>query len=136
EDQQMLRRQRELRLAAEMVAAYLSRLGTVEKVVLFGSVAKPLEREVPRFREFRRAGIELFHECKEVDLAVWVSTLDGLKVLQKARSQALNELFAQENIGVAHHQVDVFLLEPRTDRYRGRLCCFGRCPKGKKECRV
>jgi hypothetical protein len=43
---------------------------------------------------------------------------------------------AGQNIGIAHHQVDVFLLEPRTDRYLGRLCIFGQCPKGKKECRV
>jgi hypothetical protein len=32
--------------------------------------------------------------------------------------------------------VDVFLLEPRTDRYLGRLCHFGACPKGKPECLV
>jgi hypothetical protein len=30
----------------------------------------------------------------------------------------------------------VFLLEPRTDRYLGRLCHFGACPKGKPECLV
>jgi hypothetical protein len=132
----MLRRQRELRQAAEAVATAMSRLNTVEKVVLFGSVAKPLEREVPRFREYERAGIELFHECNDVDLAVWVSSAVELKTLQKARSQALNELLAQKHIGVAHHQVDVFLLEPGTDRYWGRLCCFGQCPKGKPQCRV
>ena len=39
-------------------------------------------------------------------------------------------------MGVAHHQVDVFLFEPRTDRYLGRLCHFGACPKEKPECRV
>jgi len=135
-DQRMLRRQYELRQAAEAVAAAMSRLAAVEKVVLFGSVAKPLECEVPRFREFRRARIELLHECNDVDLAVWVSSLEELKILQKARSQALNEMLAQKHIGVAHHQVDVFLLEPGTDRYWGRLCCFGQCPKGKPECRV
>jgi predicted nucleotidyltransferase len=135
-DQRMLRRHRELRQAAEAVAAAFSRLAVVEKVVLFGSVAKPLQREVPRFREFERARIELFHECNDVDLAVWVSSLTELKTLQKARSHALNELLAQQHIGVAHHQVDVFLLEPGTDRYWGRLCLFGQCPKGKKECRV
>jgi hypothetical protein len=136
EDQYLLRRQEQFRLAAEAVATAMSSLPEVEKIALFGSVARPLEREVPRFRRFRRAQIELWHECKDVDLAVWVSNLDHLKTLQKARSQALNELMAKRNIGVAHHQVDVFLLEPETDRYFGRLCCFGQCPKGKKECRV
>ena len=37
---------------------------------------------------------------------------------------------------VAHHQVDVFLFEPRTDLYTGRLCHFGVCPKNKPERRV
>jgi hypothetical protein len=37
---------------------------------------------------------------------------------------------------VAHHQVDVFLMEPMTDRYLGRLCTFNKCPKGKRECEV
>jgi predicted nucleotidyltransferase len=136
EDQSMRRRQRQFRMAAEAVAKAMSLLPEVEKVALFGSVARPLEKEVPRFRRFRRARIELFHECKDVDLAVWVSGVGRLKALQKARSRALNDLMAERNIGVAHHQVDVFFLEPGTDRYLGRLCRFGQCPKGKDECRV
>jgi hypothetical protein len=32
--------------------------------------------------------------------------------------------------------VDVFLFEPGSDRYLGRLCHFGVCPKHKPECRV
>ena len=39
-------------------------------------------------------------------------------------------------IGIASHQVDVFILEPVTDRYLGRLCDFNACSKGKAECRV
>jgi hypothetical protein len=133
----MQRRQGELRRAAEAVARELAKLPEVEKVVLFGSVAAPLEKEVPRFREFRRAGIAIDHECKDVDLAVWLSDLDHLRALQKARSRALNELFEAEEIGVAHHQVDVFLIEPGSNRYLGRLCRFGQCPKEKKrECSV
>jgi hypothetical protein len=38
--------------------------------------------------------------------------------------------------GVAHHQLDVFIFEPGTDRYRGHLCTYGQCPKGKPACRV
>jgi hypothetical protein len=37
-------------------------------------------------------------------------------------------------VGVAHHQVDVFLFEPGSDRYLGRLCTYAVCPKGKPEC--
>jgi hypothetical protein len=136
EDQHMLRRQKQFRMAAEAVVKALGSLPEVEKIALFGSVARPLEAEVPRFRRFRRAQVEIYHECKDVDLAVWVSGLDCLKALQKARSRALNDLMAGQNVGVAHHQVDIFLLETGVDRYLGRLCCFGQCPKGKKECRV
>ena len=136
EDQPMRRRQRQFRVAAEAVAGAMSLLPEVERVALFGSAARPLEQEVPRFRKFRRARINILYECKDVDLSVWVNGVGRLKALQKARGRALNDLMAERNIGVAHHQVDVFLLEPRTDRYLGRLCCFGQCPKGKDECRV
>ena len=136
EEESMQRRQQQFRLAAEAVAKAMSLLPEVPKVALFGSVAKPLETEVPRFRKFRRERVAIPHECKDVDLAVWVSGVGCMKALQKARSRALNDLLADRNIGVAHHQVDVFLLEPGTDHYLGRLCDFGQCPKGKKECRV
>lgn len=136
ENRLLLRRQEELRAAADYVASALTQIPAVQKVVLFGSVAQPLRKEVPRFRKFRRAGVTLWHECKDVDLAVWVSDVTALRTLQKARSQAVNDLFDDRGVGVAHHQVDVFLFEPGSDRYLGRLCHFGTCPKGKPECRV
>jgi len=129
-------RQEQFRLAAEHVARAMGELPAVEKVVAFGSVFSQLKAEVPRFREFRRAGIEILHECKNVDLAVWVSDLSCLRALQKARSGALNYLLAERDIGVAHHQVDVFMMEPGTDRYLGRLCIRSKCPKkGVADCR-
>ena len=136
ENEFMLRRQREFRLAAEYVAAAFAQFEPVQKIVLFGSAALRLEKEIPRFRKFRRAGQPIFHECKDVDLAVWLTDLTILKSLQRARSQALNDLFAEHEIGVAHHQVDVFLMTPESDAYLGRLCNFGECPKGKRECLV
>jgi hypothetical protein len=136
ENKAMLQRQEQFRMAAKYVADTLSNIPEVQKVVLFGSVSKPLEKEVPRFRRFRRAGIAIQHECQDVDIAVWVSDLSHLKAIQKARSRALNDLFAEMQIGVAHHQVDVFVMEPETNRYLGCLCTYGTCPKGKDKCRV
>lgn len=132
----LLKRQEDFRAAAEYVAEALAGIPVVQKVVLFGSVAAPLKKEVPRFGRFRRAGVALWHECRDVDLAVWVSDLSSLKTLQKAQARALNDLLRDADVGVAHHQVDVFLLEPGTDRHMGRLCHFGTCPKGKPECLV
>ena len=136
ENQAMARRQEQFRIAAQYVADSFSNIPEVQKVVLFGSVAKPLEKKVPRFRKFQRAGIAIQHECQDADVAVWISDLRCLKVIQKARSQALNNLLAERQIGVAHHQIDIFLIEPKTNRYLGRLCVFGSCPKGKDKCRV
>jgi hypothetical protein len=136
ENRGLLRRQSDFWEAARWVAEAFARLSFVERVALFGSVASRLGKEVPRFRKFRRAGVALWHECKDVDLAVWVSRLDSLRSLQKARGRALARLLERRNIGVAHHQVDIFLMESGTDRYLGRLCNFKVCPKGKPECRV
>ena len=137
EDDLMRRRQQELRLTADYVAQAFQKHPEVLKVALIGSVARPLKKEVPRFRKFRRAGIAILHECKDLDLAVWLDSLDGLNELRRGLARSLIELFSDRKIGVAHHQVDVFILEPGTDRYRGRLCRFGSCPKeGKAECYV
>jgi len=136
EDRLLLRRWEDFRAAADRVAFAFARFPFVERVALIGSVAQPLRREVPRFSKFRRAGVKLWHECKDVDVAVWVTDTNQLETLRKAVGRAVNALFAESGIGVAHHQVDVFVLEPKTDRYLGRLCHFGTCPKGKPECLV
>jgi hypothetical protein len=129
----MLRRQRNLRAAAEYVARELALLPEVERVAVFGSVTQSLKKEIPRFAKFRRNRIPVWHECNDVDLAVWTTDLTRLKNMQRARGWALNLLFAETEIGVSHFQVDVHILESGTDRYRGRLCDYGECPKARKE---
>jgi hypothetical protein len=109
----------------------------VEAIAVIGSVAKPLWKEVPRFREFRRVGIEVWHECKDLDLAVWISSQLRLDALRRARDLALRRGYESgKGPGTASHQVDIFLIEQGTDTYLGRLCNFNACPKGKPECRV
>jgi hypothetical protein len=132
----LLRQHGNFRRAADYLAHAFAALSFVERVVLFGSVAAPLLKEVPRFNRLRRAGVAVWHECRDLDLAVWVSDRGSLNVLRKAQGHALNELFDDCDIGVAHHQVDVHLVEAGTDRYLGQLCHYGTCPKGKPECRV
>jgi len=136
ENRAMLHRHEQFHIAAEYIADRLSNIPEVQKIVLFGSVAGPLDKEIPRFPRLRRLGVPIWHECRDIDLAVWVSNLNRLRALQEARSQALNNLLAEKHIGVAHHQVDIFVMKPATDCYLGRLCIFSACPKGKNECRV
>lgn len=138
ENVMMLRRQKRFRLAAKCVAGEFAKFPWVEKVAIIGSVAVPLKKEVPRFYKFRRARVAIWHECKDVDLAVWLSELSDLNALRKARSRAVNELSQATDrfVSVAQHQVEVFIIEPGTGRYLGRLCTFNACPKDKPECVV
>jgi hypothetical protein len=136
ENASMLLRQQNFKLAAEYVAVAFSHIDAVQRVVLFGSVAQPLVEEIPRFRRFRIHKVPILHECSDVDVAVWLNDLSCLKTLQKARGNAVNYLQALRNVGVAHHQVDVFVIDAVTGKYIGNLCLFGNCPKGKQDCYV
>ena len=137
ENRLQIARQREFRAAADVIVMAFTAFPEVVAIAVIGSVAKPLWKEVPRFREFRHAGIEIWHECADLDLALWLDSLDRLGKLRRASSLALRRAFeAGSGISVANHQADVFLFEPASDRYLGRLCTFNECPKGKRDCLV
>jgi hypothetical protein len=101
---------------------------------LIGSVASPLRREVPRFAPYKQMRLPVAHECKDVDLAVWVSRLDELDELRRVRGRVVGEIVAERGHGPTVHEIEVFLLEPCTNEYRGRLCYFRQCPAGKRDC--
>lgn len=132
----LLQRQECFRAAADAVTEAFITFAEVQSVALFGSVARPLAPEVPRFQPYRRLRIELFHECKDVDLAVWLTDLSKLRDLGRARNQVVSLVTGVSGSGVAHHQVDIFLFEVLTGTYLGRLCSFASCPKDKPECRI
>jgi len=133
----MLRRQRELRTAADVVTKAWMAFPEIQAIAVIGSAAKPLWKEVPRFREFRKERIEVWHECRNLDLALWIDSQYRLGELRRARDRALREAYeAGVGTSIANHEVDVFLFEPHSDRYLGRLCSFNQCPKGKPDCAV
>jgi hypothetical protein len=76
---------------------------------------------VPRFAPYKQLRLPIAHECKDVDLAAWVSRLDGLDELQRARGRVVGKIVAECGHGPAVHEIEVFLLEPGTNRYLGRL---------------
>ena len=124
-----LRRYADFRAAANYVAEAFAQVPAVRRVALFGSVAL-----APRIEsERRRRGY--LHEPKDVDLAVWLDDAVNLDSVRKLSAQAVNRLWHDNAIGVAHHQIDTFLLDA-TGRYLGRLCHFSQCPKHKPECRA
>lgn len=137
ENRVMLQLQRQFRIAADVITDAWMAYPEVQAIALIGSVSKPLWKEVPRFSQFGKKGIRIWHECADRDLAVWIDRQDRLGELRRVRDLALKQAF-EAGIGtsVANHQVDVFLIEPGTDRYLGRLCKFAQCPKEKPECRV
>jgi hypothetical protein len=133
----MLRRQREFRMAADVVTKAWMSFAEVQAVAVIGSVAKPLWKEIPRFSQFRRNGIEVWHECGDLDLALWADSHLRFGALRSAAGRALRNAFESgAGISVVSDQLDVFLIEPGTDRYLGRLCSFNQCPKNKPACLV
>lgn len=104
-------------------------------MAVIGSVAGPLGKEVPRFSEFPRAGIEVWHECGNLDLALWLDSQERLHDLRRAKNLGLRNAHVS-GISVANHEVAVFLFEPGSNRHLGRLSQFNQCPKGKRDCLV
>ena len=137
QNQYLLLQQREFRMAADIVTDAFMAFPDVRAVAVIGSVARKLWKEIPRFSEFRRARIEVWHECADLDLAVWLDSQDRLDELRRALAQSLAAAFkAGKGVSVPSNRVDVFLFEPGSDRYLGRLCRYSTCPKGKPDCRV
>ncbi len=121
-------------MVADRLTAALAQCGDVEAIALIGSVARPLPREVPRFAPYKQLRLAIAHECKDVDLAVWVSRVDGLDQLRRARGRVIKDIVADRGFGPAVHEIEVFLLEPEKNRYLGRLCYFRECPAAKRDC--
>jgi hypothetical protein len=124
-----LKRYEAFQAAAEYVARAFEGQPSVRRVALFGSVAS-----TPTVETSRRRNVHL-HEPKDTDLAVWLDPVTGLNELRKLSANVLQRLWQEKELGVAHHQVDIFLFDA-TGTYIGRLCHFNECPKHKPECRV
>lgn len=103
----MVVRQQKFRRAADVVTVSWSQFAEVVAIALIGSVARPLWKEVPRFWPYQQRRIELWHECKDVDLAIWLDDLSRLGEIRRARSLAIKTETARDpNFGVADYHVD------------------------------
>lgn len=133
---QNLKRHANFKIAAEYVSSAFSEITTVRKIVLFGSVGTPPRTETLPTERLTGKGVEVYRACADIDIAVWIDSGKAIGELRTARVRALSLLLHEKGIGVAHHQVDVFLLYGFSGSYMGRLCIFGRCPARKYVCRV
>lgn len=135
DNHRMVVRQQKLRRAADIVTAAWAQYPEVVAIGLIGSVARPLWKEVPRFAPYKRKKIELWHECKDVDLALWLDDYARLGEFRRSKSLAIkHEATCDASFGIADYSVDTFIFESQTNCYIGRLCQFNRCPKRRSEC--
>lgn len=123
ENRSLLERQRQFRAAADGVTAAWMKSPDVRAIAVIGSVARPLWKEVPRFREFSTRGIELWHECGDLDLAVWLDTLDHLDALRRTRDLALRKMVERGAIPF-NKQIEGF--RPRDDLLAGAMLLYER----------
>ncbi|WFU14102.1 hypothetical protein QA643_23070 [Bradyrhizobium sp. CB3481] len=71
-------------MAADVVTDAWMTFPEIHAIAVIGSVAKALWKEVPRFSDFRRAGIEVWHECHDLDLALWIESQQCLGEVRRA----------------------------------------------------
>jgi hypothetical protein len=135
QNEYLLIQQRRFRVAADVVTDAWMAFPEIHAVAVIGSVAKALWKEVPRFSDFRREGIEVWHECRDLDLALWIDSQQRLHEIHRAANRALSKAFTSgADTSVVPHQLDIFMFDPANDAYLGRLCSFSQCPKGKRDC--
>lgn len=137
QDASLLRRQENFRKAARCVTSHLAKQPEITKIVLFGSTAIPLWKEVPSFFRFRHKRIKLFHECANIDLAIWVTSPAFAPALRRIIGQTVNELVEKKiHLSAAPHDFCLHLVKAQTKAYLGMVCHYNRCPKRKPACEV
>jgi len=77
--------------------------------------------------------VEIFHTPKDVDLAIWISSLDRLGTIRKAVGTTLSPLMEKVG-GICANQVELFLLDAKTSAFLGFVCQYKGCPRGGIEC--
>ena len=85
----LLEHKRQFRMAADVVTEAWMAFPEVQAIAVIGSVAKALWKEIPRFKEFRRERIEVWHGCGDLDLALWIDSQERLGELRRAAACAL-----------------------------------------------
>jgi cupin 2 domain-containing protein len=114
--------------AIEM-ANRLATIPEVEKITLFGSLAKPPFRTWSPYRK----SDWIFHQPTDIDLAVWVSSLESVDAMKKVRSELAQDI-GKQNTAIRSEIIELFLFDSKSSKYQGRVCYFKQCPRGNRDC--
>ncbi|MDR0327065.1 MAG: cupin domain-containing protein [Planctomycetaceae bacterium] len=134
ENKNALKRHQSFIVFALILAERLIEYPEVERIALFGSLAKPPVLEpYPYSKYLRNRGVHIFHSPKDIDLAIWLSSLDNLSTIRKTMSKIVGDMMEQ-TLGLSDDRVELFVFDHQSGKYLGRVCHFNRCPKGYNDC--
>ena len=128
-DQSALFRYQGFIYAAMKLAERLTEFPEVERISLFGSLAKPPYREQYRYKK----RIWAFHEPKDIDLAIWLSSLENLGAMRRVMATLVQEV-QKKALGICEGAMELFVFDSRSSKYLGRVCHLGQCPRGGIDC--
>ncbi len=128
-DQAALCRYQGFTYAAMRLAERLTEFPEVERIALFGSLAKPPYREPYRYKK----RIWAFHEPKDIDLAVWLSSLENLGRMRLVMASLVQEVMKKAP-GICEGAMELFIFDSRSSKYLGRVCHLRQCPRGDIDC--
>lgn len=134
EDAVAVERQLMFRLVADRTARAWAEAPGVEVIGVTGPLTGTLPRAMPYWR---RRGDPSLLSLSSLDMVVWLSRTNQVRSLHRAFARVLRDLDAE---GVPHqmaaHYLSATVLDVATADYRGVICTFASCPKGKPACEV
>jgi len=129
DDKNALKRHQSFIAVALMLAERLTEYPAVERISLFGSLAKPPVLEPhPYSKRLRERGVHIFHSPKDIDLAIWFSSLDNLGAIRKMMTKIVADM-AEQTSGLCDGSVELFVFDHQSGKYLGRVCHFSKCPR-------
>ena len=112
-------------IAGRKIAAKVAEIPSVLKISLIGSIAKAvIERQQEEGDNLSKS-----ERFKDFDLAIWVTDMKDLRLIEKAIGQGLRVGSDERGTGIGGSEVDTFLIEPYTNKFLGFLCKYNQCPK-------
>ncbi|MFN3688880.1 hypothetical protein [Salinarimonas sp.] len=132
EDERAIARQNMFRSIADLTALAWADIPGVEAVGATGGLVKKLWREMPYWRRRGEPSLASLHT---LDMAVWVSSTECIPRLRIAFGRVLTDATARGvNHDMAHFYLRAVVYDADSDAYRGFVCTYGTCPKGKPPC--